>query len=201
MRGVTTIQLMPSPKPISAPRVKLEPLSLADLPSMAMPFTGRMKGAGKTALWDLGDYFIVTEENPIPLASVVSRIAGLANELIPIKYRYSGSLFYKLSRNPIGPSKRPLLVLGLEHSPMSSTYFERGILDRLRGREPVPTHLHVGCFMNDQRVRLGMIPNSVEDGSGHKLVATLTANQCGIDLPNNLDPVFSDLGWDHALTQ
>jgi hypothetical protein len=167
---------------------------------MAMPFSGRLQGAGKTALWNFENYFIVTEENATTVAGVLARMAGSANNPIPLQYRYAGSVFYKLSRNPVGPSKLPLLVLGLEHSNISSTYAKQGLLDRIMRKAPVPTHLHVGYFVNDERVRLGMIPNSVEDGSGHRLVVQLVASAAGLELPADLTPVFTDMAWDHDIT-
>ena len=82
-------------------------ISITQYPSMPAPFSGSLRVKGKGQIWTAGDYFAVFDVEPFNIIQVGAMMSNLPIPSSVIEYAYSVSVFYRLLRNPFGPSKRP----------------------------------------------------------------------------------------------
>ena len=71
--------------------------------------------------WIVADYFMLVLNHPEPIYRNVTRIVGGAfTPPVEIDHRTALSVFYRLDRNPHGPSPRPIAVYSVERFVMPS---------------------------------------------------------------------------------
>lgn len=127
-------------------------LSLTKEPSMPASFTGSLHQQNRGQIWVAEDFFVVFEARPLTIKQAQALIEGAIE--VPrsfILHEYSASAFYRLSRNPHGPSKRPIFVVSIEKSPLSSDSF-------------------LNAYMADGRHNLGVIKQFSDEQEVCKLL-------------------------------
>ena len=93
-------------------------IPITNFPTMPSPFTVSDEGEA----WTWGDFVLALQINPITLSEGISKLAnelgrtklGKAFEKPPIEYPFAMSVYYRMDKNPHGPSRRPIMVLALE---------------------------------------------------------------------------------------
>lgn len=74
--------------------------------------------AGETWVW--GDFFMMLQKEPVTVKENLCKEAGLPTPDMGLFYPYVMTAFYRLDRNPHGPSFHPVAVASLEQSDQNS---------------------------------------------------------------------------------
>jgi hypothetical protein len=138
-----------------------QPISLTDNPTLPMAFSSRLRKGAQGWIYCSDQFAIVIEETPITVGQAAQMMAA-KTRTIPesaMQYTAAASVFYRRSKNPIGPSRLPIAVVALEHMRFSTPYEQVGCLGRLMGVQPRPLEVFVGVWTASGRNNLGAIPN------------------------------------------
>jgi hypothetical protein len=136
-------------------------IPITNYPTMPSPFTASDEGEA----WAWGDFVLVLQINPITLSEGLIKISnelgrtklGKAFEKPPIEYPFAMSVYYRMDKNPHGPSRRPVMVLTLE-----KMHYQK-VLEKMRemGADtssiniPSDSPLMLGLFDATKRKNLG----------------------------------------------
>jgi hypothetical protein len=138
-----------------------ELISMSEMPTIPMPQSSALTPGAIGRIYVSDDFAVIVEENPICAYQAMEMMAR--NSRTPSKadmlYLAAASVFYRKSRNPHGPSSRPIAVVALEHSHFSTEYEVPGFFARLFGAKARPKSVFVGCFLEGRRMNLGMRDN------------------------------------------
>ena len=91
------------------------------------------------------DYYLVFEPRPCTVNQVLAvKEAMMAGKVVPlppsgIEYLYTASVYYRKSRNPHGPSHRPIFAFCLEYSELSCEMAPQTEAETKAGKPKVPT--------------------------------------------------------------
>ena len=86
-------------------------IPITKFPSIPAPLNS--SDCGESFVW--GDFVLILQKNPISLAEWIQKQTSKKDFGIPpLEYPFAMSVFYRLDKNPQGPSKRPILVATLE---------------------------------------------------------------------------------------
>lgn len=94
--------------------------------------------------WWCDNYFFTFQKQPQPAGQTMDRILGNSEREFKISYEYALFAYYRLNKNPHGPSKRPIFVATLERSEITA---------RMHPGEDVPPF--IGLFFGEGRTNLG----------------------------------------------
>lgn len=149
---------------------------------MPMAFSSLSRGLNNGRIYSGSDYAVVLDQNPFCFAEteMFRRLCGappIPPEMM-IKYTYSAALLYRKSRNPHGPSIRPIFVAALEHS-MGSCNYESGGLMGWFGGERRPTEVVIGEFSPGGHTNRGHVENTFDDDSAAECLIGLAINFLG----------------------
>lgn len=130
-------------------------IDLLAFPSMPGPL--HSDSAGETWVW--GDYVLVLQTNPENVSLGALRMLGKPTPPQVMTYPYAMTVFYRMDRNPHGPSHRPILVACLEKMDAAAAVVQM----RAQGMDPAAQGLHadtempvvVGIFTAAKRMNLG----------------------------------------------
>lgn len=157
-------------------------ISLTEHGTLPIAFSS-LRVAG-TAGWIYAspDFAIVIEERPLSMLQVAAMMMKDTSRPpeADMKYVAAANVFYRKSRNPHGPSSRPIYVIGLEHSSFSTPYDRPGLLARLLGAAPRPQSVFVGLFSSRGHENFGSRPNDFTRESARDLLLDLAARQVGL---------------------
>jgi hypothetical protein len=129
------------------------------------------------------DYYLVFEPRPCTVNQVlVVKEAMMEGKRVPlppsgIEYLYTASVYYRKSRNPHGPSHRPIFAFCLEYSEISCEMLPQTEAEIKAGKPKVPTHVFVAYFHGKGRNNAGLVRNDFTDDSAFDL---LTASACTV---------------------
>jgi len=160
--------------------VQHELISLLSTPTLPVAYSSRVLRRG---LWmyHAEDYYAVIDQEPICMEQSMQLMSmGRLDRNYDMQYLYAASLFYKASRNPHGPSKRPIFVAALEHSRFSCQYEGPGLLGRLLGKRPRPTSVFLGMFTATGHENFGQHANRFTDDSAKSLLLDTVAGRVGL---------------------
>lgn len=90
-------------------------IPLINWPSFPAPWSS--SDAGETWIW--GNFFFIFQKEPDIAAAVIMKMNGGKPKKQALKYHYAMIAFYRLDRNPHGPSHQPIMAVGLEQTDMS----------------------------------------------------------------------------------
>ena len=143
-----------SPKPSVPQNTKFALLEPMKQPSL--PASWSSVDAGETWVWE--DFFLTFQKEPetfIDFALALDLLEPDVAEKVQaqkkeyrITYHYAMSVFYRLDRNPHGPSHRPIMVVTLEQVDTTA-------LARILGREAGESLPMIGLFTSEARLNLG----------------------------------------------
>lgn len=119
---------------------------------MAMPtMPSAWDGVDDGETWWCDNYFFTFQKQPQPAGQTMDRILGNPEREFHISYDYALFAYYRLNKNPHGPSKRPIFVATLERSAITA---------RMHPGENVPPF--IGLFFAEGRTNLGPYMGSLE---------------------------------------
>ena len=127
------------------------------------------------------DYYLVFEPRPCTVNQVLAVtkvIPGAEDGKLPpsgIEYLYTASVYYRKSRNPHGPSHRPIFAFCLEYSEFSCEMLPQTEAEIKAGKPKVPTQVFVAYFHGKGRNNAGLVRNDFTDDSAFDL---LMASAC-----------------------
>lgn len=141
-------------------------ISLMDMPSLPVSFTSQLQGFGHHGcLLSNDEYYIVFEMRPLTVIEMMAVTTKSPMPPVPIQYLYTASVFYRKSRNPHGPSSRPIFVFCLEYTEFTCEMKSRGLFGALTGERREPAQVFYGVFHPNRHVNMGQIPNNFTDHS------------------------------------
>ncbi len=109
----------------SMPQKSVFPLmELTKWPTLPAPWSS--VDSGETWVW--GDYFLTFQTKPKTVLDLTMEMQGKKAEYRGMIYHYAMSVFYRIDRNPHGPSHRPIMTVALEQADM-------GMLAKILGSE------------------------------------------------------------------
>ena len=119
--------------------------------------------AGETWVW--GDFFMMLQKEPVTTEESLCEEAGKPAPDKRLFYPYVMTAFYRLDRNPHGPSFRPVVVASLEQSDQNSF---REFMGKLGAKMRPPDGRKWGVpflcmFTPDRHVNFGVYPGDLED--------------------------------------
>lgn len=118
-------------------------LSMTEDPTHPLAFSSLKRGRPTVDILVSGDLFAVFEENPVCLLNAMEAMSGRPMTDTMFEHPYSLSVFYRKSRNPHGPSSRPIFIATFEFSPVTCPTTGGGFLGTLLGNPKRPA----GAFM------------------------------------------------------
>jgi hypothetical protein len=138
-----------------------ELISLLETPTLPMAQSSARTKSAIGRIYTSDDFAVIVEENPICVFQAMEMMAQRSRTppASDMQYLAAASVFYRKSKNPHGPSGRPIVVVALEHSPFSTEYDNPGFFARMFGARPRPKTLFVGCFLAGCRMNFGMREN------------------------------------------
>jgi len=140
----------------SSSNKSLDLIELSKWPSMAAPWSS--VDSGETWVW--GDYFLTFQKGPKSMIEVLNEMQGEKPkpELQGMIYHYAITVFYKLGKNPFGPSHRPVLSVALEQANFN-------IAAKMMGLDPKQVQEDMGGSMG--AVMIGMFTKELRQNLGN----------------------------------
>jgi hypothetical protein len=136
-----------------------------------MGFTSISAGEAESgALYVSQNFYIVCEKKPLSLTQVAALSAGKGWQPSPIDTLYSASVYYKQSKNPIGPSKLPIQVFGMMFTNTELAMKPRNLWQRMTGKPFEPEMLFLVHYSSAGMKNLGTFDNDFDAESAYKLM-------------------------------
>lgn len=143
-----------SPQPSAHKKSALALLDLTKWPTLPAPWSS--VDDGETWVW--GDFFLTFQKKPKTVVELTMEMQGKKAEYRGITYHYAISVFYRIDRNPHGPSHSPIMTIALEQADMSMLVkmfgSESGELLQAEGGNKMGP-LMIGLFTGETRLNLG----------------------------------------------
>lgn len=141
-------------------------ISLMDMPTLPVSFTSKLQGyQAHGKLLASRDFYIVFERRPLTVIQMMAVTSRSPMPDVPIEYLYTASVFYRKSRNPHGPSSRPIYVFCLEYTEFTCEMKSRGLFGALAGERREPAEVYFALFYENGRTNFGKIDNNFTDYS------------------------------------
>lgn len=113
-----------SPQPSAPQKPVFALVELTKWPNLPAPWSN--VDAGETWVW--GDFFLTFQKKPKTVLDLTIEMQGKKADYRSMTYYYAMSVFYRIDRNPHGPSHRSIMTIALEQA-------EMGMLARMLGSE------------------------------------------------------------------
>ena len=141
-------------------------ISLLDMPSLPVAFTSKLRNREpKGCILANDEFYIVFESHPLVVKQMAQLMSEKRFDQVPIEYLYAASVFYRKSRNPHGPSSRPIYVFCLEYTEFTCAMKSQGFWDTLSGKPKEPAEVFDAVFLGNGRMNMGKVPNHFTDAS------------------------------------
>jgi len=141
-----------------------ELISLMNSPTLPVAFSSRMRGGAPRGCLLAGDeFYVVFEHRPLTVLQMTKVATEQTIPEVPIHYLYAASVFYRKSRNPHGPSSRPILTFCLEYTEFTCAMKPQGFWARLTGATKEPAEVFSAVFSARRRLNMGKVPNDFTD--------------------------------------
>jgi hypothetical protein len=148
-------------------------ISLLDTPTLPVAFSSRNRHRNpKGCILANDEFYVVFESYPLVVKQMAQLMSEQRFDLIPIEYLYAASVFYRKSRNPHGPSSRPIYAFCLEYTEFTCAMKPRGLWDALSGKPKEPAEVFFAYFQGRGRVNMGQLPNNFTDASALDMLMT-----------------------------
>lgn len=143
-----------SPLPSAPQKPVFALLEMTKWPTLPAPWSS--VDAGETWIW--GDFFLTFQKKPKTVLDLTMEMQGKKAEYRGMTYHYAMSVFYRIDRNPHGPSHRPIMTIALEQADMGMLAkmlgSEAGELLQAEGGSKMGP-LMIGLFTGETRLNLG----------------------------------------------
>jgi len=159
-----------------------ELIPLVTMPTIPMSFSCQLRRGGTGWIYKHDVFYVVVDREPICAGQAMQMMMQRTKTIPPcaMNYLYAASLFYRKSRNPHGPSARPIYIAALEHAVHSCEYEPQGVWSRFTGSAPSPKTVFLGLFHATGRINLGKRTNDFTDSSACSLLLTTAASKVGL---------------------
>ncbi len=148
-----------------------ELISLMNSPTLPVAFSSRMRGGAPRGRLLAGDeYYVVFEHRPLTVLQMTKVLTEKTIPEVPIHYLYVASVFYRKSRNPHGPSSRPILAFCLEYTEFTCAMKPQGFWASLTGAAKEPAEVFSAVFFPGGRANMGTVPNHFTDESAKEFL-------------------------------
>ena len=148
-----------------------ELISLMDTPTLPVAFSSRTRGGTpRGRLLASDDFYVVFEHRPLTVLQMAKLVTEKTIPQIPLEYLYAASVFYRKSRNPHGPSSRPILAFCLEYTEFTCAMKPRGFWAGLTGAAKEPAEVFSAVFFPRGRANMGTVPNDFTDESAKEFL-------------------------------
>jgi hypothetical protein len=146
------------PQPSAPQKTVFALLKLNKWPTLPLPWSS--VDSGETWVW--GDFFLTFQKKPKTFEDFTMKMQGKKAEYGGMTYHYAMSVFYRIDRNPHGPSHRPIMIIALEQADMSTFTEMLGGMLGLKAGELLLAEggdkmgpLVIGLFTGETRLNLG----------------------------------------------
>jgi len=156
-------------------------ISLMDTPSLPVAFSSKLRNRDpKGCILANDEFYVVFESYPLVVKQMAQLMSEKRFDLIPIEYLYAASVFYRKSRNPHGPSSRPIYTFCLEYTEFTCAMKSRGLWDSISGKAKEPAEVFFAYFQGNGRVNLGKMPNDFTDASALECLMVGVCERLGV---------------------
>lgn len=154
-------------------------LELTKWPTLPAPWSSI--DAGETWVW--GDFFLTFQKKPKTILDLTMEMQGKKAEFLGMTYHYAMSVFYRIDRNPHGPSQLPIMTVALEQADMGKLAKMLGseageILQSEGGSRMGP--LMIGLFAGEIRFNLGIYEGDTSPQSVKQRFFEILGRQLGV---------------------
>jgi hypothetical protein len=147
--------------------------------SPLLPSPMQSKDSGEAWLW--GDFFAVLQKEPLTIAQSMQAMTSKAVAKSPMDYPFAMTVFYNKSKNPHGPSSRPVLCVTLEQTNLA------GLAAMLGGSQQIPNidgqpamPIMLGVFTGSGRRNLGRYNGPLSADAVRSLFFSTIRQQLGL---------------------
>ena len=148
-----------------------ELISLMNSPTLPVAFSSRMRGGAPRGCLLAGDeFYVVFEHRPLTVLQMTKVATEQTIPEVPIHYLYAASVFYRKSRNPHGPSARPIFAFCLEYTEFTCAMKPQGFWAKLIGLAKEPAEVFSAVFYARGRANMGTVPNNFTDESAKEFL-------------------------------
>lgn len=143
-----------NPRPSAPQKSVFALLELTKWPTLPAPWSS--VDTGETWVW--GYFFLIFQKKPKTVLDLTIEMQGKKAEYRGMTYHSAMSVFYRIDRNPHGPSHRPIMTVALEQADMDMLAKklgnEAGELLQAEGDSKMGP-LMIGLFTGETRLNLG----------------------------------------------
>lgn len=179
-QALSQAQSRPTSAQLAAPQKTVFALiELTKWPTLPVPWSS--VDSGETWVW--GDFFLTFQKKPKTVLDFTIEIQGKKAEYTGMTYHYAMSVFYRINKNPHGPSHRPIMIVALEQADM-------GMMAKMLGSEVGELFqsgtdsqmgpLMLGLFSGDSRYNLGKYEGEVTPQAVKKRFFEIINYQLGL---------------------
>lgn len=168
-----------SPQPLALQKSVFALLELTKWPTLPAPWSS--VDAGEAWVW--GDFFLTFQKKPKTVLDLTMEMQGKKAEYRGMSYHYAMSVFYRIDRNPHGPSHRPIMTIALEQADL-------GMLARMLGSEAGELlqaesgskmgPMMIGLFTGEKRLNLGDYEGDTSSQAVKRRFFEILARQLGV---------------------
>jgi len=168
-----------SPKQTTPQKPVFELIGLTNWPTLPAPWSS--VDSGETWVW--GDFFLTFQKKPKIVLDLIMKMQGKKAEYRGITYHYAMSVFYRIDKNPHGPSDRPIMSVALEQADMGMLAKTLGsevgkLLQSEVGSKMGP--LMIGLFTSKARHNLGEYEGDVGPQTVKRLFFEILERKLGV---------------------
>lgn len=156
-------------------------ISMLDMPSLPVAFTSKVRNRDpKGCILANDEFYVVFESYPLVVKQMAQLMAQKRFDPVPIEYLYAASVFYRKSRNPHGPSSRPIFVFCLEYTEFTCAMKSQGLWDSLSGKAKEPAEVFSAVFFGTGRVNMGKVANHFTESSALEHLMSGACQRLGV---------------------
>jgi hypothetical protein len=151
------------------------------MPSLPFAFSSKLRHRNpKGCILANDEFYVVFESYPLVVKQMAQVMSENRFDPCPIEYLYSASVFYRKSRNPHGPSARPIYAFCLEYTEFTCEIKPHGFWDSLFGKAKEPAEVFSAMFLSNGRNNFGKVPNDFTDASALEHLMRGVCEQLGV---------------------
>ena len=167
------------PQPSAPQKSVFALLALTKWPTLPAPWPS--VDGGETWIW--GDFFLTFQKKPKTVLDLTMEMQGKKAEYRGMTYHYAMSVFYRIDRNPHGPSHRPIMTVALEQADMDMLAKMLGseageFLQAEGGGKMGP--LMIGLFSGETRLNLGEYEADASPKAVKRMFFEILGGQLGV---------------------
>ena len=154
-------------------------LELTKWPTLPAPWSSI--DDGETWVW--GDFFLTFQKKPKTILDLTMEMQQKKSEYQGMTYHYAMSVFYRIDRNPHGPSHRPIMTVALEQADMGmiARMLDEEASDLLQaGSGSTMGPLMIGLFAGETRMNLGEYEGDVSPQAVKRRFFEIIGRQLGV---------------------